>query len=333
MMVATERGSVTYPVIVVSVGGIRCRALQDAGAGSSYASAALLEGLGKRPVRKEGRRVEMMIQTTTREIEIHEVVIKNLSSEFELRTEVTKVNRGVLLNLENPGYKDMVTRYHPLKGVVMDNVDLKRELPVHLILGTNENAQVKTETTPKIGKPGEPTAELTRLGWTLMSPESEPNLTNMFLTQTSAVDYEAPCRLDVIGLQGHQTGIQDLVHKEFKEQLVRIPEGWYETSLLWKGNHPPLKQLENLVRKLEKQPGMLKTYDAIILDQLTHGIVDRVEGEPNGEELYNPHKTVVRETAESTMTRIVYDVSTRAYDKAPSLNDCLETGQILQNKL
>ena len=40
---ATGRGSVTYPAVVVSVGGIQCRALLDSGAGSSYASAALLD--------------------------------------------------------------------------------------------------------------------------------------------------------------------------------------------------------------------------------------------------------------------------------------------------
>lgn len=77
-----------------------------------------------------------------------------------------------------------------------------------------------------------------------MSPGSEPNLTNMFLTQNL-------CRLDVL-------------YKEFKEQLLRNPEGWYESGLLWKGNHPPLpnnkpgslKRLVNLVKKLEKHPGM-----------------------------------------------------------------------------
>ena len=62
-----------------------------------------------------------------------------------------------------------------------------------------------------------------------MSAASEPNITNMFLTQTSAVDYDTSCRLDVLGLQDHWTGYQDLVHEEFKEQLVRIPEGWYKT--------------------------------------------------------------------------------------------------------
>ena len=163
----------------------------------------------------------------------------------------------------------------------------------------------------------------------------------MFLTQTSAVDYENLCRLDVLGLQDHSVGDQDLVYEEFKEQLLRDPEGWYETGLLWKGNHPPLpnnkpgspKRLENLVKKLEKQPGMLEKYDEIIRGQLAQGIVERAEGEPEGKEVYIPHKPVVRETAESTIIRIVYDASARAYHQTPSLKDCLETGPPLQNKL
>ena len=73
-----------------------------------------------------------------------------------------------------------MVKYNHLKGVEIDDVDLKRELLVHLILGTSKYARIKTETTPKMGKPGEPIAELTRFGWTLMSPGSEPDLTKMF---------------------------------------------------------------------------------------------------------------------------------------------------------
>ena len=36
-------GRVVYPVVVVEVAGVKCRALRDCGAGSSYASAALLK--------------------------------------------------------------------------------------------------------------------------------------------------------------------------------------------------------------------------------------------------------------------------------------------------
>ena len=136
-----------------------------------------------------------------------------------------------------------------------------------------------------------------------MSPGSESDLTNMFLTQTSAVDYDALCRLDVLALQDQPAGDQDLVYEEFKEQLVRNPEEWYETGLLWKGNHPPLldnqhgslRRPQNLARKLDKQPGMLEKYDAIIQGQLSEGIVERVHSEPQGKAFYISHKAVVRE--------------------------------------
>ena len=49
-------------------------------------------------------------------------------------------------------------------------------------------------------------------------------------------------------------------------------------------------------------------------------------------ELYIPHKPVVRPCAESKM-RVVYDASARAYDGAPSFNGCSHTGHSLQNKL
>ena len=243
------------------------------------------------------------MQATNREKEIHNVVIESLSGNFQLETEVTKVNRGMLLNLENLGYKDMVATYDHLKGETMDDTEVKKELPVHLILGTSEYAQIKTETTPKIGKPGKPIAESTRLGSTIMSPGSESDLTNMFMTQTSAVDYDALCRLDVLALQDQPAGDQDLVHEEFKEQLVRNPEEWYETGLLWKGNHPPLldnqhgslRRPQNLARKLDKQPGMLEKYDAIRQGQLSEGIVERVQSEPQGKAFYISHKAVVRE--------------------------------------
>ena len=69
----------------------------------------------------------------------------------------------------------MVAKYDHLKGVTMNDTDMKKELPLHLILGASEYAQIKTETTPKIRKPGGPIAEFRRLGWTIMSPGSEPD--------------------------------------------------------------------------------------------------------------------------------------------------------------
>ena len=65
----TVTGSVhkllVYPVVLVNVEGEKCRALLDTGAGSSYASAALLNRLSNLDRRKEVRRVEMMLGTVT----------------------------------------------------------------------------------------------------------------------------------------------------------------------------------------------------------------------------------------------------------------------------
>lgn len=68
-----------------------------------------------------------------------------------MRIEVIKVNRRVLLNLINFGYKDMVIRYDYLKGIVMDDVDVKREFFVYLIFGISEYVRIKTEIIFKIG--------------------------------------------------------------------------------------------------------------------------------------------------------------------------------------
>ena len=57
------------------------------------------------------------------------------------------------------------------------------------------------------------------------------DLTPMFMTQTSSLDYETLCRLDVLGIADCASGDQDKVYSEFKEQLKRDEDGWYETGL------------------------------------------------------------------------------------------------------
>ena len=94
-----------------------------------------------------------------------------------------------------------------------------------------------------------------------------------------------------------------------------------------------MKRLNALTKRLAKQSGMLERYDSLIQDQLAQCTVERVESEAKEREFDIPHKPVIRETAESTKLRIVYDASARASEKAPSLNECLEIGPPTQNQL
>ena len=334
LLVTTGECAVVYPVVVVLVDGIKCRAILDTGSGSSYASASLIERLNKKPVRTEHKQIEMMVCSTTQKIDSYEVTISSVDEQFTMTTMLSKVDKGVLLTIPNPRYEELLRKYSYLSEVVMNDNDKKSNLPIHVILGASDYSKIKTATKPKIGQPLEPIAELTTLGWTMMSAGCEPNLPQTYLTRTSGADYQELCNLDVLGLEDRPDGDQHVVYEEFAEQLTRNKDGRYETSLLWKAGHGSLptnergslKRLNSLVRKLEKDPELLEKYDNIIQEQLAEGIIERVVENPKNREFYIPHKAVIKETAETTKVRIVFDASAKEDEQSPSLNDCLETG-------
>ena len=110
---------------------MKCRALLDTGAGSSYASAALLN----LPHQREVRQIEMMLGAVTKQVEIFQVQVSSTSGDLSLNTEVTKVEHNQLLSLENPRYEQCLARYAHLKGIQMGNSkDSKDVLPVHLVI-------------------------------------------------------------------------------------------------------------------------------------------------------------------------------------------------------
>jgi len=174
----------------------------------------------------------MMMTATSQKIEMYKVQISNIKGDFSLPATLSKVDKGVLLTVPNPRYTEVISQHQPLRGVITDDGDTKQELPIHVILGASEYAKLKSSTVPRVGKPGEPVAELTSFGWTIMSPGAETNLSSVYLTRSSLADYEQLCSLDVLGLADKPAGDQQAVYSEFREQLVCHPEGWYETGLL-----------------------------------------------------------------------------------------------------
>ena len=78
---------------------------------------------------------------------------------------------------------------------------------------------------------------------------------------------------------------------------------------------------------------VIDEYDAVIRTQLQDGIVEQAPKITTNQEFYIPHKAVIKESSETTKMRVVYDASARADPSAPSLNNCLNSGPTLQNKL
>ena len=124
---------------------------------------SVLDNIRIKPLREEFKRIEMMLGSVNKAIGVYVVTIDSLDGNFRLKTEVTKVDRGFLLSLENPKYAEVIQKYHHLTGIQMTDRDDKPELPVHIILGVSDYAKIRTETRPKIESPGEPVAELTKL--------------------------------------------------------------------------------------------------------------------------------------------------------------------------
>lgn len=74
-----------------------------------------------------------------------------------------------------------------------------------------------------------------------MAPGVETDVSAGFLAVDAIQDCENLCSLDVLGLADTLASDQQEVYKKFREQLSCNPEeGWYETGLPWKGDHPPL---------------------------------------------------------------------------------------------
>lgn len=84
----------TYPVVIVEVQGIKCRALLDTGAGISYASAKLLDRISSGKRKKEVRKIEMLLGTSTREVELAMIEISDINRKFSMPVEVNRVDKG-----------------------------------------------------------------------------------------------------------------------------------------------------------------------------------------------------------------------------------------------
>ena len=132
---------------------------------------------------------------------------------------------------------------------------------------------------------------------------------------------------------------QNIVYDDFKERLVRDPSGFYEVNLPWKANHSKLptneagsrRRLTTLVRKLTHE-GNYERYDDVIREQLDQGIIEPTPIEAKGKEFYLPHKSVIKQSAQTTKWRIVYDASAKESSDKLSLNECLYQGPPLQNQ-
>jgi hypothetical protein len=204
---------------------------------------------------------------------------------------------------------------------------------------------------------GGPTAVNTRLGWVFSGLVEDERIPNPKPTANLATTHVL--RFATSPTQTHSQGIErdlrafwDLeslsilkkegsVHDKF-ESTITFKGGRYEVNLPWKEQHQILpdnfetsrRRLMSLLQRLQRDPEVLKEYDAVIKDQLNRGIVEIVDEKDVGEMgqvHYLPHHAVIRRDKQTTKLRVVYDASAKS--SGPSLNDCLYTGPAMTQSI
>ena len=92
--VLTASGSATegiFPVVVVKVNGITCRALIDSGAGCSYISAKLAAMLNVKPVETRTSKIDMLLTSKTTRREIYEATVESKVGDYAMDVKLIKV--------------------------------------------------------------------------------------------------------------------------------------------------------------------------------------------------------------------------------------------------
>ena len=340
-MRAKEEKTTIHATLMAKVNGIDARIMLDSGAGSSYICTSLLRKLGIRPLKTERRVIEQMYGTVIKQVQLYKVTVtSNVIDGFSMELKCINGEKDVLTYLTNPCISELKRRYWKLQRLQFSDEEEKgSSLPVHIILGAADYQRIKTAEPAVLGPDPnkDPGAEFTKLGWTLsgMAVQKDPQSEKTFFAKSAKDEFDQMCSLEVLGLKDDN---MEGFHNDFMDKLQRLPDGTYMTRLPWKESaallptNKPLAvaRLRSTTKKLERL-GRLQEYDQVMQEQLDQGIIERIPEKPTGDAVHwIPHQPVIRDDAESTKMRIVYDCSAKANVQEPSLNDLLETGPSLQ---
>ena len=249
---------------------------------------------------------DMQVECPVYELEVQGVGER---SQTKFTTQFARLNISVLSAVPNVHPEIAKENYRHLQDIKFSDTSSKGVLPIHAILGVKDYAHIKMGNIRK-GNEGDPIAEETALGWTLMGHigEAKEQKTHINLTidkeRTIQEDAKRLLDLDVLGIKDDEEA-----YAEFKDSIKQNEDGRYCVKLPWKQGNYYLPDNRNLaeqrvksqLKRMSKQPELLKEYDEIIKQQEENGIIEPVPDKPDGDRIhYVPHHCVVREQAEST---------------------------------
>ena len=322
---------------------ITARLIFDMGSQRSYLQQNVQQMLNLETVGK----VKMLINTfgqpadQLKPCDLVNITVGSTHAKFKLNIE-TLVVPEICAPLQKQELTFGKGQYSHLQGIdLADDVDDSSEVEIELLIGCDHIWKFLMNDVRR-GESGHGSvATKTRLGWVLSGPievGTKDTLasvnfvaTHVLFRANEEIDFEPKemCPnleqkvqslwdLDSVGIRDHKT-----VHEAFLKN-ISFEKGRYTVQLSFRNHHYlipdnyefSLARLNSLVKRLRKEPSLLRDYNQIKIP------------EP-GAVYYIPHQAVIRKQALTTRFRIVFDASSKLQKNLPSLNDCIYTGPAL----
>ena len=338
------------PVIVRAPGSRRSMhtfALLDPGSTNTFCSQELVQQLGV-----SGEKELLSLTTLERTNSETETLVVCLEVSDVSKENVLKIpevyTRTVLsVNLNNLGRSEDLNKWKHLEDVKFPEIDARK---VDLLIGQDvPDALIPIDL--RRGKPGDPYATKTILGWTLNGPLGGASSKRKATSNFVQVDHDLNEQLERFwkiegqdSLVGEKRGlsIEDKRAVSIWEDSIRRREdGHYMLSVPFRRRPPFLppnremaeKRLESLRRQLTRDETKHKAYTDFMSDLLERGYAEKVEEDQLNRSdtvWYLPHHTV-HNPKKPDKVRVVFDC--KASFQGVSLNSQVLQGPDLLNGL
>ncbi|KAJ8723754.1 hypothetical protein PYW07_007734 [Mythimna separata] len=325
-------------------GQVRVLALLDEGSTVTLLDAAVAEKIGV-----EGKQEELTIET------IGGKILRKDSSkkiEFKIKGAHRREKRTIIARTiddlklsEQCINEDTVKNCQHLRAIESQLLYVT-ERP-KLLIGQDNWGLIITRRLKK-GKPSEPVASLTNLGWVLHGFEAGTTASVNFIHYNrSTTDEECVeeivrthFQLESLGIENRSpTNDSDRRALETLEKTTKkLSSGQYESGLLWKKEDETLpnnysqamRRLVSIEKKLDKDHEAKEHYEKQIQSLLEKGYAEKAPATSSkGRTFYLPHFAVVHPIKKKL--RIVFDAAAKFEGK--SLNDALLSGPDLLQSL
>ncbi|XP_062526540.1 uncharacterized protein LOC134199505 [Bombyx mori] len=229
------------------------------------------------------------------------------------------------------------TGWSHLKNLKLADPDFHTPQPVEMLLGADILSHVLLGNTI-VGPPGTPIAMNSVFGYLLLGKlDLDSSVPTSFQVCFSSFDNDNLQRfweLESIPEKRSYTPDEELCESFFQKTHTRNADGRYVVALPFKPDAPSLGEsrsialarLHKLEYRLERNLKLKADYHACLQEYVDLNHMELVDDQPSvSESYYIPHHCVVKESSESTPTRVVYDAGCRS-TSGYSLNDVLLTG-------